>query len=118
MLIIYGIPNCTTVKKTLTWLTEHNIQHQFHDFRKQGLKSEKLQTWFEHGDWKLLLNKRSTAWRNLSTGDKETLTSDTAFELMLENPTLIKRPVSEYENFINIGFNNKEYPNFIKQVTL
>ena len=109
MTTIYGIHNCDTIKKTQKWLTDNNIQFTFHDFRKDGLTPETLAHFFESSDWNLLLNKRSTTYRNLSDDQKNNMTQERAFKLFLEQPTLIKRPVLIKENVLTVGFKAAQY---------
>lgn len=90
---LYGINNCDTVKKALKWLSQHNIKHEFYDFKKQPLTKELLTTFVQLSDWDNLLNKRSTSYRNLSDELKQNLTDDIAFEQALALPTLLKRPL-------------------------
>ena len=90
---LYGINNCDTVKKALKWLSQHNIKHEFYDFKKQPLTKELLTTFVQLSDWDNLLNKRSTSYRNLSDELKQNLTDDIAFEQTLALPTLLKRPL-------------------------
>lgn len=90
---LYGINNCDTVKKSLKWLTANNIEYTFYDFKKQPLTKELLSTFVQLNDWSTLLNKRSTTYRNLSDEIKNNLTDDIAFEQVLAQPTLLKRPL-------------------------
>lgn len=90
---LYGINNCDTVKKALKWLVVNNIDHNFYDFKKQPLTKELLTQFVQLNDWSTLLNKRSTTYRNLSDEIKNNLTNDVAFEQVLAQPTLLKRPL-------------------------
>ena len=109
MTTIYGIHNCDTIKKTQKWLADNQIQFNFHDFRKDGLTPETLTRFFEYSDWNLLLNKRSTTYRNLSDDQKDNMTQESAFALFLEQPTLIKRPVLIQGNNLTVGFKAAQY---------
>ena len=103
---VYGIPNCDTIKKTLDWYKQKNIPVNFYDYKKYGIKKEKLDQWCKQTGWELLLNKKSTTWRSLSVEDKEKITTEKmAIQLMIEYPTTIKRPVIEVNNKIIVGFN-------------
>jgi arsenate reductase len=93
MWILYGISSCDSVKKAQTWLTQHQIDYQFYDYRKLGLSLELLTEFENELGWETLLNKRSTTWRQISDEQKQDLNREYAMELMLENPTLIKRPL-------------------------
>ncbi|MGJ8694042.1 MAG: Spx/MgsR family RNA polymerase-binding regulatory protein [Thalassotalea sp.] len=109
MTIIYGIHNCDTVKKALAWLNNENIQYQFHDLRKDGLTSELLTQFFAEQDWQNLVNKRSTTYRNLSSEVKENLTEQLAFDTILNEPTLLKRPLLRINNSLHLGFKADHY---------
>lgn len=106
MLVVYGIPNCDTVKKTLNWLNDHQIQYQFHDYKKQGIAREKLENWLNQADWTTLLNRAGTTFKNLSDEQKSSIQdADSALAFMLENTSAIKRPVIEKEGkIIKIGW--------------
>ena len=106
---VYGIKNCDTVKKALKWLDKNSIDYQFHDLRKDGISKTDLQTWIKTVDWEVLLNKRSTTWRQLSDKDKTDVDANKAVSLMLANPTLIKRPVITNGKTTLVGFNDNDY---------
>jgi len=109
MATLYGISNCTTVKKAKDWLQENNIAFQFHDYRKQGLSAELLASLEETVGWEKLLNKQSTSWRKLSDEQKSNISKQTALEFMLETPTLIKRPVLDTGDKMIVGFKAENY---------
>jgi Spx/MgsR family transcriptional regulator len=108
-MILYGISNCDTVKKAKNWLEANNLDYRFHDFRKQGLESEIVQDWLNQIPWDQLLNKRSTTWRNLDPEVQQSVNAETVVQLLVSNPTLIKRPVLAVNGIINIGFNADTY---------
>lgn len=101
---LYGIKNCDTVKKARKYLDENGLAYQFHDFRADGLTSELL-AYFEAGlGWNTLLNRSSTSWRQLTSEQRDGITRSTALQLMLDIPTLIKRPVLDTGDQLIIGF--------------
>jgi arsenate reductase len=108
-MIVYGIKNCDTVKKARRWLEANNIDFQFHDFRQDGLDKTTIESWLDSVDWETLLNKRGTTWRKLDAPRKEQLDEAVAVELMLENPTLIKRPVVTTAQGCSVGFNEADF---------
>jgi arsenate reductase len=108
-MILYGISNCDTVKKAKNWLETNNIDYRFHDFRKQGLEPETIKDWLSQISWDKLLNKRSTTWRNLAPEIQQSVNAETVVQLLVANPTLIKRPVLAVNGIINIGFNTDTY---------
>jgi arsenate reductase len=109
MLTLYGIKNCDTVKKSRRWLEDHGVEYQFHDFRQDGLDKKQLTSWVENSGWETIVNKRSTTWRNLSDKDKEITTNSQAIKLLLANPTLIKRPITQSKKTLLVGFNEAEF---------
>lgn len=109
MYTLYGISNCNTVKKAKDWLQENNIEFQFHDFRKQGLTVELLESFEKSVGWEKLLNKQSTSWRKLTDEQKQSVSKQSAMGCMLETPTLIKRPVLDTGEKMIVGFKAENY---------
>jgi len=107
--ILHGIPNCDTVRKTKKWLDNHGIDYQFHDFRKDGLQRSMLEKWVQQIGWEVLLNRRGTTWRQLPTKIKEAIDEKSAIAIMLESPAIIKRPVLINGKQIIVGFNEEQY---------
>lgn len=109
MTILYGIKNCDSVKKAKKWLEQENIPYQFHDFREDGFNAILLQELLELTDLTALLNKRSTTFRNLSDEIKTNLTEDVMSEIILAQPTLIKRPLLKHSKVLLVGFKESQY---------
>jgi len=107
--IIYGIANCDTMKKARCWLDEHDIDYEFHDYRKQGLDEEKLQSMEAKLSWEAMLNRRGTTWRKLPEDVRDNIDRASALRLMLENPAIIRRPILAREQRLYIGFDEKQY---------
>ena len=106
-LTVYGIPNCDTVKKARVWLGDKGQDFAFHDFRKDGLSAEMVTRWLAQVPMDKLLNKRGTSWRKLSDADKVNEEAAHLVALMVENPTLIKRPVIEAGAQVTVGFTDE-----------
>ncbi|MDP2902435.1 MAG: arsenate reductase [Methylovulum sp.] len=104
MYTLYGIRNCDTVKKVRLWLDQNGITYRFHDFRSDGLTLGLLEDFVARSDWNILLNRNSTSWRQLGADQKADLTGQKAIELMLNTPTLIKRPILDTGDQLVIGF--------------
>jgi arsenate reductase (glutaredoxin) len=99
MITLFGIPNCDTVKKARAWLTEHGLDYQFHDFKKQGVPPERLNAWINAVGWEKLLNRQGTTWRKLDAATQSTaVDAESAAKLLILNASLIKRPVVEWTN--------------------
>lgn len=107
---LYGIKNCDTVKKARKWLDEQGIDYEFHDFKKDGLQSDLLFRWEDAVGWETLLNRRGTTWRKLPEDVRDTIDAQSAHEIMLENPSIIKRPVVENGGDVRVGFSADEWP--------
>ncbi|GAB4256828.1 MAG: ArsC family reductase [Methylomicrobium sp.] len=106
---LYGIKNCDTIKKTRKWLEDNHIEYRFHDYREDGLTDELLKSFFARIDWQILLNQRSTSWRQLDESQKVDLDENKALDLMLDIPTLIKRPVLDHDGKLLVGFKAEQY---------
>lgn len=109
MTILYGIKNCDTVKKARKWLDTAGIDYRFHDFRADGLQREQLAAWNKAVGWETLLNRRGTTWRQLPEDVKQGIDESSALDLMMEQPTLIKRPVLEHGGEFLVGFKEADY---------
>lgn len=109
-IIIYGISNCDTIKKTLLWFKENNISADFVDYKKHEISAEKISQWISLSGLDLILNKRSKTWNLLDQDEKERAAStDFAIKLMIKNSSLIKRPVIEYKNDLVVGYNESTF---------
>jgi arsenate reductase len=102
--ILYGIPNCDTVKKARTWLDARGTAYTFHDYKKSGVDPASLQRWCDGLGWEAVLNKVGTTFRGLPSEDKVDLTCDKAVALMIANPSMIKRPIVEGDGTLLVGF--------------
>lgn len=107
--VIYGIPNCDTIKKAKKWLTERDIEFTFHDYRKDGVDSEFLQRAEAHLGWEVMLNKRGTTYRQLNEAEKATIDREKALALLELHPAMIKRPIMVHNNQFYIGFKPAQY---------
>ena len=107
---VYGITNCDTVKKALTWLKANNVEYEFHDFKKLGVSDEKLNEWNDKAGYEKFLNKQGLTWKQLDPAVKETITSaPEALALLKQKTSMIKRPVIEDGGFLFFGFNEDVY---------
>ena len=106
---IYGIPNCDTMKKARTWLSDNGVPHDFHNYKKQGIDEATLEKWVDAVGYEMLVNKRGTTWRKLDDEQKDNIDRDSAISLMAENPSLIKRPVLDNGKGYIVGFKADDY---------
>lgn len=107
---LYGIPNCTTVKKARAWLAEHGHELPFHDFKKQGVDAAWLKSVCKQTGWQALVNTRGTTWRKLDDADKVAVIDESsAIALMQAHPSVIKRPVLERDGRYHLGFAEDQY---------
>jgi len=109
MIKLYGIPNCDTIKKARKWLKDNNYDYDFHDYKKQGVPEKELKSWVKQLGWETILNKRGTTWRKLDDKTKNSVTEKSAIKIMLDNPSIIKRPVLVSNDLLLVGFKEDEY---------
>lgn len=109
--IVYGIPNCDTVKKARTWLTDHAVDYTFHDFKKQGVPADLLADWLAAAGWQTLVNRKGTTWRKLDEATRlGVVDAASATALMLANPSVIKRPVVVWgDGGVSVGFSAEAF---------
>lgn len=106
---LYGITNCSTVKKARVFLETRNVEYHFHDFRKHGFDEALLNQFLTHFTIDQLLNKRGMTWRKLTDDVKNNLNADSAKTIMLDKPTIIKRPIALGNDIALIGFDEEQY---------
>jgi Spx/MgsR family transcriptional regulator len=106
---LYGIRNCDTMKKAWTWLDDHGVAYAFHDYKTQGIGRDKLAAWAREVGWETLLNRAGTTFRKLPEADRQALSEEKAIELMLAQPSMIKRPVLETDQGLLVGFKSDAY---------
>jgi len=112
MLNLFGIPNCDTMKKARKWLADHSLDYEFHDYKKLGVDADMLDDWMNQVGWEVLLNRRGMMWRKLDDKTRDNIDADSARKIMLETPSIIKRPVLVLENGkLLVGFKETDYQN-------
>ncbi len=109
MTTLYGINNCDTVKKAQKWLNNQNISYIMHNYKTDGLSKALLEQFVQYSDWSSLLNKRSTTYRQLPDAIKENLEGELLITTVLQQPTLLKRPILMGDNIFHIGFKPEQY---------
>jgi Spx/MgsR family transcriptional regulator len=104
-IILYGIPNCDTVKKSRAWFDAHGKAYAFHDFKKQGVPEASLREWVKSLGWEALVNKKGTTWRKLDAATQEAvIDAESAIALMMTQNSVIKRPVVVQGTKITVGY--------------
>jgi arsenate reductase len=106
---IYGIKNCDTMKKARGWLDGHGVAYAFHDYKEDGIERARLEGWAHEVGWETLLNRAGTTFRKLPEKDKDGLTEKKAIALMLDQPSMIKRPVLDAGGRLLVGFKSEMY---------
>jgi arsenate reductase (glutaredoxin) len=106
---IYGIKNCDTMKKARAWLDEHGVAYAFHDYKAAGIERARLERWAREVGWDTLLNRAGTTFRKLPDKDKDGLGEKKAIALMLDQPSMIKRPVLDVGGKLLVGFRPEAY---------
>jgi arsenate reductase len=109
MVTIYGIKACDTMKKARDWLEGHKVAYEFHDYKAAGVDRAVLEGWARQVGWEVLMNRSGTTFRKLPEADKTGLTEGKAIDLMLAQPSMIKRPVLEVDGKLTVGFKPDVY---------
>jgi len=110
---IYGIKNCDTMKKAIKWLADNQLDVEFHDYKKDGLSADLLKQLVANIGWESLVNKRGTTYRKLDDNIKDNLDEASAITVMLDNPSIIKRPILEKGSAYLLGFKADQYQDFV-----
>ena len=118
MITLYGIKNCDTVKKARKWLDTHGIEYHYHDFRDDGLDRKTVTDWLSELGWETLINKRSTSWKALDEASRESMNTHSALLAIMDQPTLIKRPLLDTGHQRHTGFSAPDYETIFNQHTL
>lgn len=101
---LFGIKACDTMKKARSWLDEHGVDYSFHDYKSAGIDRAHLQAWCAEHGWQTVLNRAGTTFRKLDEAQKADLDQARAIELMLAQPSMIKRPVLDLGDRTFVGF--------------
>ena len=116
MLTVYGIKSCDTCRRAKKFLQDRNIEFRYHDLREEGLDIQMLERWSARIAWERLLNRNSLTWHKIPEADRSDMTKDRAFALMLDQPTLVKRPVLEHRAFLAVGFSEQRFTDFLAKI--
>jgi arsenate reductase len=109
MYTLYAIPNCDTVKKARVWLANRTIEYQFHDYKKQGIDQKTIEHWLTQKPWEELVNRSGQTWKKLPDNEKPADAAG-AMALMMEKPSVIRRPLLEKQGqIVALGFNEAVY---------
>jgi arsenate reductase len=106
---LYGIKHCDTMKGARAWLDAHGVSYEFHDYKAEGVDRARLERWSREVGWQTLLNRAGTTFRKLPDARKASLGQREAIALMLEQPSMIKRPVLELDGALLVGFSSETY---------
>ena len=110
---LYGIPNCSTVKKARAWLEEREIPYEFHDYKKQGIPLETLRELSNLLGWEAIVNRNGPTWRKFPEARRARVKdTDSALALMQENASVIKRPIIDRDGQFQVGFSDDNYAAF------
>ena len=111
---VYGLSNCDTVKKARAWLGNHGVEFAFHDFKVSGIDRATLEGWVDALGWEIVLNRAGTTFRKLPDPDRDGIDRDKAIDLMLAQPSMIKRPVLELGDKTIVGFKPDIYADVLR----
>ncbi len=111
---LFGIKNCDTMKKARAWLDAKGVAYAFHDYKAQGLDRARLEGWARSVGWETLLNRTGTTFRKLPDAEKTNLDERKAIALMLDQPSMIKRPVLNIGERLLVGFKPEQYEEAVR----
>jgi arsenate reductase (glutaredoxin) len=109
MVRLYGIANCDTMKRARAWLDGHGVEYDFHDYKKAGIDDTLVRGWVAELGWEVLVNRRGTTWRRLPESARDGINAESAIRLMVEHPSLIRRPVLDTGEARHVGFSEDLY---------
>jgi len=117
---VYGIANCSSVKKARQWLEGQGVAHTFHDFKKHGVPADCLATWAAAVGWEKLLNRQGSTWRKLDTATQAgAQDAASAIAVMQQHPSAIKRPVVQWpQGRVTVGFAPQEWGGLLSGASL
>jgi arsenate reductase (glutaredoxin) len=107
--ILYGIPNCNTVKKARAWLDAKGIAYAFHDYKKAGIPVDKLAGWCDAVGWEAVINRSGTTFKKLPEASRTGLDRNRAIALMAAQPSMIRRPIVEHAEGLLVGFKEEAW---------
>ena len=118
MTILYGIPNCNSIKKAKTWLEEHQVDYNFHNYKKDGIDAPTLEKWTAQVGSEALLNKQSTSWRKLTDDEKAMATEDKGrIKLLMTYSSMIKRPIITQDGqVVVVGYDEQLLEDWLKNL--
>jgi Spx/MgsR family transcriptional regulator len=111
---LYGIRNCDTMKKARAWLDAKGVPYTFHDYKAEGIDRPRLEAWAGSVGWETLLNRAGTTFRKLPDADRADLDERKALALMLDQPSMIKRPVLDLGGRLLVGFKPEIYEEAVR----
>jgi Spx/MgsR family transcriptional regulator len=113
MLKIYGIKNCSTMKKAFDLLNELGLAYEFHDYKKQAVDAATVKAWLDAKGADLILNKKGTTWKKLNEAEQQAALASEAnlIETLTAHSSMIKRPVLQTEQGLIVGFDEQAYRN-------
>lgn len=109
MTTIYGIKQCSTMKKAMAWLDAQGIAYTLHDYKKAGLPEALLDQWLDRFGWATVINRRGTSWRKLPETERQAMDRATARSAALANPSLVKRPILMTDDTTLVGFDPEQW---------
>ena len=113
MLTLFGIPNCDKCRAARHWFSERGVAHQFHDVRKDGLTEAVVRDWLSRLGSDNVINRRGKSWREVPSAVRDELTDDVACQLILDNPTLVKRPLIDTGSELLVGYDEDRWQQFV-----
>ncbi len=118
MITLYGIKNCDTVRTARKWLDARDVEYRFHDLREDGIDRQRVAAWLAELGWETLVNRRSSSWKALDEKTRQGMDERSALAAILEQPTLVKRPLLDTGSERHVGFSPASYARLLNLHTL
>lgn len=105
-------PKCTTCQKAKKWLDDNNIEYEIRDIKENNPDYEELSAWYKMSGLPLkkFFNISGLLYRGMELKTKlPTMSDEEQLKLLSTDGMLVKRPLLVGEDFVLVGFKEKEW---------
>lgn len=109
---VYGIPTCGTYKKAVKWFQEKNINIETFNLKETSPTKDELANYhlLSGLELKKFFNTSGKVYRELDLKNRQKeMTNEEIYQLLSDNPMLIKRPLIVDGDFVTVGFKEEVY---------
>jgi regulatory protein spx len=114
MVTLYSTPSCTSCRKAKAWLEEHQIDYVERNIISEPLTAEEIKSILrltEDGTEEII-STNSKTYQQLNV-DIDSLPLKELYELIIENPQMLRRPIIVDHKRLQIGYNDEEIRRFL-----